>query len=351
MNHPPLYTLPFAEVKDLALLDEPLVSAAGYLLSGRDRKFDEKYAYYVWSADVDNAIFKGLLRPEDNPKGAAAPANIKENTHAKTSEKRSTVHDGKPQDKVEERAGSKRGALRGSSETSQAVTALNKKGKPFSWSFTALTNFEGCSARYAAEKFYCTTQWVDTPQIIWGNRVHGTSEDMLKGKPVTDLEAYEPVRKYVEAFLKQRVLGADVIAEQEIALTRDMKPVSWFAKDAWFRVKLDVVIVRGNVANLYDYKTGKFKDDPDQLKICAAAHSIVRPDIDVYNPKYIWTKDQVVSGCDAIAKKDIPGIWEGVLGRVARMEQAWAAENFPARPSGLCPWCPIYDTCTYAKRR
>jgi hypothetical protein len=312
MNHPPLYTLPFAEVKDLALLDEPLVSAAGYLLSGRDRKFDEKYAYYVWSADVDNAIFKGLLRPEDNPKGAAAPANIK------------------------------KGA---------AVTVLNKKGKPFSWSFTALTNFEGCSARYAAEKFYCTTQWVDTPQIIWGNRVHGTSEDMLKGKPVTDLEAYEPVRKYVEAFLKQRVLGADVIAEQEIALTRDMKPVSWFAKDAWFRVKLDVVIVRGNVANLYDYKTGKFKDDPDQLKICAAAHSIVRPDIDVYNPKYIWTKDQVVSGCDAIAKKDIPGIWEGVLGRVARMEQAWAAENFPARPSGLCPWCPIYDTCTYAKRR
>jgi hypothetical protein len=312
MNHPPLYTLPFAEVKDLALLDEPLVSAAGYLLSGRDRKFDEKYAYYVWSADVDNAIFKGLLRPEDNPKGAAAPANIK------------------------------KGA---------AVAVLNKKGKPFSWSFTALTNFEGCSARYAAEKFYCTTQWVDTPQIIWGNRVHGTSEDMLKGKPVTDLEAYEPVRKYVEAFLKQRALGADVIAEQEIALTRDMKPVSWFAKDAWFRVKLDVVIVRGNVANLYDYKTGKFKDDPDQLKICAAAHSIVRPDIDVYNPKYIWTKDQAVSGCDAIAKKDIPGIWEGVLGRVARMEQAWAAENFPARPSGLCPWCPIYDTCTYAKRR
>jgi hypothetical protein len=312
MNHPPLYTLPFAKVKDLALLDEPLVSAAGYLLSGRDRKFDEKYAYYVWSADVDNAIFKGLLRSEDNPKGAAAPANIK------------------------------KGA---------AVAVLNKKGKPFSWSFTALTNFEGCSARYAAEKFYCTTQWVDTPQIIWGNRVHGTSEDMLKGKPVTDLEAYEPVRKYVEAFLKQRVLGADVIAEQEIALTRDMKPVSWFAKDAWFRVKLDVVIVRGNVANLYDYKTGKFKDDPDQLKICAAAHSIVRPDIDVYNPKYIWTKDQVVSGCDAIAKKDIPGIWEGVLGRVARMEQAWAAENFPARPSGLCPWCPIYDTCTYAKRR
>jgi hypothetical protein len=312
MNHPPLYTLPFAEVKDLALLDEPLVSAAGYLLSGRDRKFDEKYAYYVWSADVDNAIFKGLLRPEDNPKGAAAPANIK------------------------------KGA---------AVAVLNKKGKPFSWSFTALTNFEGCSARYAAEKFYCTTQWVDTPQIIWGNRVHGTSEDMLKGKPVTDLEAYEPVRKYVEAFLKQRALGADVIAEQEIALTRDMKPVSWFAKDAWFRVKLDVVIVRGNVANLYDYKTGKFKDDPDQLKICAAAHSIVRPDVDVYNPKYIWTQDQVVSGCDAIAKKDIPGIWEGVLGRVARMEQAWAAENFPARPSGLCPWCPIYDTCTYAKRR
>lgn len=319
MDHPPIYTLPFDEIKAMAERGEVIVSAQGYLLNGRDRKFDAKSAYYIWSGDVDNAIYEGRLDPANNPKGADAPPNIKPK--------------GKPVTQV-----------------------LNAKGKPFSWSFTALTNFEGCPRRYAEEKFYCRTVWVDTPQIIWGNRVHKAAEDAVKDKKVTDLEALAPVQKYVDAFLKQRKLGAEVLAEMEIALDRNMKPVSWFAKTAWFRVKLDVTVIKAMAsgetqANLYDYKSGKVKDDPDQLKICAAALSIIRPEISLFIPKFIWTKDQIVTGCAEIVKEEIPGIWEGILGRVKRMEQAWVSENFPARPSGLCPWCAVYDSCEYAKRR
>ena len=44
-----------------------------------------------------------------------------------------------------------------------------------------------------------------------------------------------------------------------------------------------------------------------------------------------------------ITKAEIPKVWQEFLPRVQRMEDAWASEHFPARPSGLCPWCQVND--------
>jgi hypothetical protein len=301
MPQPPLYTLPFAEVERRAAAGEQLISAQGYPLSTRDRKFDAKYAIYIWSADVDNAIAKGLLKPEDSPKLA------------------------KP--------------------------LVNAKGKPFTWSYTALTAFETCPASYAAERFYCTSVFQETEAIKWGNRKHAAGEQYLKQIKVTEPDLLDDIRFYCDAMRKAQAAGAELLVEQEIALNENMKPVSWFAKDAWFRGKLDATVIREGKASIFDWKSGKVKNDPDQLRIFAAALSIIRPDVNLFAPKFIFTREAKVVGCDDIAKSEIPGIWEGVLGRVERMKQAWAADNFPARASGLCPWCSIYQTCKYARRK
>ncbi|MCK5603958.1 PD-(D/E)XK nuclease family protein [Candidatus Pacearchaeota archaeon] len=230
---------------------------------------------------------------------------------------------------------------------------LNAKGRPFSWSFTVLQNYEGCPARYAAEKFYCTTVWVDTPQILWGNRVHTANEQFLKRIPVAEPEVVEYSQPYLNALMDAPKLNMYV--EREIALTEDLRRTKWFAKDAWFRMKMDVVILKKKFhLNIYDWKTGKFKDNPDQLKMSCAAWSCVDPHIEVYTPKFIWLKEKTISGLgvpEMITRAEIPGIWAGILGRVARMQEAWDTETFPARPSFLCPWCAQYETCPNARRR
>lgn len=308
MPHPPLYTLSFSEVERLAAAGETLVSAQGYLLASRDRKFDPRYARYIWSADVDNAVFKGLLKPEDNPKGLDAPTNIK--------------------------------------------PLVNAKGKPFTWSYTALTAFENCPASYAAERFFCTSTFVETEAIKWGNRVHTCAENMLKGQPVREtIDVIDLLLPFTGTMIKAQKAGAELLVEQEIALNENMQPVAWFAKDAWFRGKLDATVVKDGKASIFDWKTGKVKDDPDQLRIFAAALSILRPEIETFAPKFIFLKDKKVLGCAEIAKSEIPGIWEGVLSRVERMKQAWVSGNFPARASGLCPWCSIYNECKHARRK
>lgn len=214
----------------------------------------------------------------------------------------------------------------------------NKKGRPFSWSYTALTSFENCPKRYAAEKFYCTVPFIESEAVKWGNRVHAAAEYSLKGIPVTDHEAYAPVRPYVEAIQKS---GLRIEAESEVTLTRDMKKTGWFAKDAWFRVKLDIILSDETTAKIFDWKTGALREDQDQLRVCIAALATVRSQVKHFEGRLIFTKHKHVSTPVKVPAAEVPTIWQDFLPRVARMEEAWRVENFPAKPSGLCPWCAV----------
>ena len=217
---------------------------------------------------------------------------------------------------------------------------LNAKGKPFSWSPTALASFENCPAMYAAERFYCTSKFEESVATIWGSRVHKAAELGIKGKDHKDPEAFAPVAPYIAAL---KASGHFLEAETEITLNENLELTGWFAKDAWLRTKLDVIVTKHhpNTAVIIDFKTGKIRESSDQLTIYAAALEKTRAGIDFFEGKYIWTKFKQVTGIKPIKREEIPQVWENILPRVARMQAAWDADNFPAKPSGLCPYCPV----------
>jgi hypothetical protein len=240
----------------------------------------------------------------------------------------------------------------------------NVKGRSFSWSYSALSAFEQCPRAYAEDRFYKLVPYVETEPQRWGNRVHESSQNFILGKPVTDPEAFKEVEKYAKYFKSLKDSGkAEIVPEMQIVLQENMAPLTtkdaWFSDKAWFRVALDVPVIMGNKAGIYDYKTGKlnprFPPSDDQLKICACALSVVRPEIEVFTPKLIWTRDQTTTGIatETIHKDEIPNIWAGILQRVKRMEDAWRSESWQAIPSGLCKWktgqCACYDDCPYAR--
>lgn len=241
----------------------------------------------------------------------------------------------------------------------------NVKGRSFSWSYSALSAFEQCPKKYGENWFYKRLPYVETEATRWGKRVHTASEDFVNGKPVTDPEAFKACEKYARFFRALKEKGAEVIPELTIVLDEGMKPIThknaYFCDEAWLRVAIDQPVIQGPKAGIYDFKTGKYNErfppSDDQLKICACALSIVRPNIEVFTPKLIWTQTQSTTGIatGTIHKDEIPNIWAGILQRVRRMEQAWEAKVFQPRPSGLCKWktgrCPLYDDCPEGQRR
>lgn len=227
------------------------------------------------------------------------------------------------------------------------MPVLNKKGRPFSWSFSALDKYETCPAQYAALKFYCTTQETDNEANIWGTRVHKALEERVRdGKSLGEgMEAFEKWARVVEQAPGKRSY------EQQIAVDRDLKPVEWFSRQAWLRVVVDVLNLHETKATLLDWKTGKVKHDPTQLALSSVVVSQIHPHVEEFNCRFVWLKHDQATGA-VYRREDLGLVWEGISARVERMEAAWATEEFPCNPSGLCHgWCPVTECIHWRPRR
>ena len=145
--------------------------------------------------------------------------------------------------------------------------------------------------------------------------------------------------------------GATVLTEQKLALTRDFKPTGWFGKNVWVRAVLDVVVLHRSKALVVDWKTGKRLDEDDQLALCAGVLMAQQKDVDSVRTAFVWLQEEPGSGnlttVREYTRDDLPKIWERFLNREERWQRAFANNEFPARPSGLCrKWCPVTQ-CSY----
>lgn len=173
--------------------------------------------------------------------------------------------------------------------------------------------------------------------MLWGNRVHKALELRIKGEaalPET-MVTYEPLVTAIEA--KRGIIDA----EQKLALNADLEPTGYFAHDTWVRVITDFTVVKGSNAIVGDWKTGKPTPASLQLALCAAVTFAVKPYLEKIVTSFVWLQHGSTTNM-IYTKADVPGIWQELLPRVARMKDAIITERFPPKPSGLCrEWCPV----------
>jgi hypothetical protein len=228
------------------------------------------------------------------------------------------------------------------------VRPVNAKGKRFSWSFSAINDFLTCPAQYAAKRYYCTVDFEDTVATIWGTRVHDAFEKRLKhGTPLPEgMEQWEKYARVMEA--KPGVLTA----EEKITYNLQAEQTSWFGKDAWARGAIDVLIIDGDTAYIYDWKTGKQKDNLLQLQIFMWFIAHKYPQVENFVTRFVWLKTGKVTGEDFTRSAHLESI-EQLLGQhLTRMSTAWREKVFQPFESGLCRgWCPVEDCIHWKEKR
>jgi hypothetical protein len=127
-----------------------------------------------------------------------------------------------------------------------------------------------------------------------------------------------------------------VLAEQQLAITKDFGPTEWFGRDAWYRGVADVIKIAGPVAAVLDWKTGKILEDGVQLALMAACVFAHHPQIQKIRTEFVWLKEgDAVTRAD-FSRDDMPKVWAGVLPRVQALEEAHKTANFPPKPGYLC---------------
>jgi hypothetical protein len=213
-----------------------------------------------------------------------------------------------------------------------------------SHSFSSLKMYENCPKRYYHQRVLKEVKDQGGEATIWGERVHKFLEDRLAKATELPQEVarYDPLCKSIIKLAE----GGELLVEQQLTLNEALETTSWFAKDAWMRSIVDVLVVQGAEAVMFDWKTGKRRPDFSQLELFALQVFKHYPDVKRVRTSFVWLKDLSMDH-EQYTRDDEPELWSRLMNKVVRVEKSLASDNWPAKPSGLCNWCPCKNFCEY----
>lgn len=216
-------------------------------------------------------------------------------------------------------------------------------------SYSSISCFHDSCPRQFYERYVSkTAPFVETPETIEGKRVHKALEDrLLHDTPLdTDLAHCEPICAAIDA------RGIPQL-EVRMAVDKKLEDTTFFAKDAWCRGVLDVLLCTPDYKSAFiaDWKTGKNREagkEPVQLMLSAGYVFANYPEMQSISAVNIYTKTGSMGMAHSWQRSELGAIWRTIVPLIQEIENQLpkGAAAFPERPSGLCGWCPV-KTCQH----
>ena len=205
------------------------------------------------------------------------------------------------------------------------------------WSYSTLTAFETCPRKFKLTKIDRVFVEPQNEASLHGNEVHKAIERHMKNEVLLPIK----YKEYLPLVEKCKAAPGKKLVEFKFALTDSFRPTDFFAKDAWCRGVIDFAVLNPEHALVLDWKTGKPKEDHDQLKLFAAVTFSCHPYLLKIDTGYVWLANNKLDS-KSFVREDVAEIWQEFMPRVTRLTKAAENDNFPPKPSGLCTkWCPV----------
>lgn len=211
-------------------------------------------------------------------------------------------------------------------------------------SHSSIKDFQGCSRRFQQVRVLKRFKSVATEATTYGKLVHESFEKFFNGE---DLPEYLSVHAPLLGSIRD--MEGERFCERKLGLTRTFEPCEFFSPDVFFRGIPDLLIVNGTTAWVADWKTGKSSRyaDTSQLELMAAMAMAHHPEVQTVKCMLFF----LVAG-DIIRsqykRSELSGILSKWAGYAAQVDAMDASKLWPAKPSGLCKFCPVTeDVCEH----
>jgi len=213
-------------------------------------------------------------------------------------------------------------------------------------SYSAIKLYENCPLRYYRQRVIKDVVDQGGEASKYGERIHEFLEKRLaeNAELPQEAERYEVLCQSVEKMAR----GGELHVEKELVLTENLEPTGWWDSDAWLRSKLDVLIVKGDTAVVMDWKTGKRYPDFFQLSLFAAQTFKHFPEVKKVKTSLVWLKSMSMD-TEQYSRERVNELWADIMGRIRNIYKSLEHDNWPAKPSGLCRFCPARHDCDFAK--
>ncbi len=217
-----------------------------------------------------------------------------------------------------------------------------------SHSYSSLKMYENCPKRYYHQRITKEVTDSGSDATRYGERVHRALEERLTNdnKLSDETIQYEKLCSTI-AKMKTHPEFDQLLLEKRMTVTDKYTPTDWWSDNAWLRSILDVLVLFKDKAIVMDWKTGKRRPDFTQLEMFALQVFSHFPHINRVTTSFVWLKDMKQdkrSYCRELSFE----MQMDLNGRIDRIHQSLQNNDFPAKPSGLCRWCPCYEWCEYA---
>lgn len=228
--------------------------------------------------------------------------------------------------------------------------------KVFPMSFSRLSTFESCPSKF--DYLYVTKSIKDADNefTIYGTRVHEAMEKYgraitggVEDKAVLELaDLPEDVKKFAPLVDRVAAQKGTHLFEHQFAIDRNKQPCDWFGDTVWIRGIADVLVIDGHRAWCLDWKTGKPKSNPTQLQLFAALTFAHFPEIEEVRTSFVWLNHDDVTNA-TYTRRMADHLWLALTPRFDKVQEVVDLGVFPAKPSGLCRWCPAKAVCPEAR--
>ena len=207
---------------------------------------------------------------------------------------------------------------------------------------TSHKNYDNCPRKFWHINVAKDLPREDSEAMRWGNQVHSAMEARInKGTPLPEsMTRFEPFCQYGPYMVK---------AEVKLGIRENGQPCGFFDSDVWMRGVIDVRILQKPVtgaAAIADQKTGKVREDPDELEMHAVLLKAELPALERITGWYNWLAE-----CKPGRMHDLSATQaklESIRKTRSEIEHAFrhGSTAFAPRQNPLCGWCPV-KSCEY----
>jgi len=216
----------------------------------------------------------------------------------------------------------------------------------YTWSYSSLGLFQQCPKKYYHLRVAKDYKEPETDALLYGKRLHEAAELYIgKGTPLPPQFGF--IKNMLD-LLKTLGEGGEFLCEYRMALTRDLEPCDFFAKDVWWRGVADLVIIKDDKAYLVDYKTGKSSRyaDTKQLEILALALFKHRPDLKLVKGGLLFLVANDFVKVDYEDSQQAEP-WVKWLNETKQLEAAYENEVWNPKPNFSCKQYCVVVNCIH----
>ena len=193
-----------------------------------------------------------------------------------------------------------------------------------------------------------------SPHLVRGRNLHKQLEDYadyLKfPNDMADPDMAPETASLRPALEMMYKTSVSLQPESQIAINTQWKQVEWFARDAYWRLIVDLIAIRQNHVIIWDYKSGKFQpyaEQCGQLHLTAAVFLAGNPAFEFAQVDYVYLDSKRSDGVK-ITRDQVPEIIKifDARSKAVNEEVDWTPTK-----NEFCNWCDAKQSqCKFSKK-